>query len=277
MATFTTATEGAGSILPDQFAALITDPIEADALAFQPGVATTQRIGIGGSLRIPRVLDDAAAQWVAEGEEIPTSAPTLDELVVAWSKVAGLVPVSRELAEDSNPSAQGIVGSSLARAITQQIDAAFVGDLEAPAPAGLAALADAVTVIDGAGLANLDPILEARAAVEAAGGKATAILANPADALALAKLKDSTGSNRGLLESTENIDGVPVVRHAKITAGELWVVDASSIYTALREDVTLAVSDGPYFTSDRIAMRATARVGFAFPYPERIARVDLAA
>lgn len=277
MPTFTTATDGAGSILPEQFAALITDPLEAEALPFDTRIATAQRIGIGGNLRIPRVVDDAAAQWVAEGEEIPTSAPTLDEITVAWSKVAGLVPVSRELADDSSPSAQAIVGQSLARAIRLQVDTAFVGNLAAPAPAGLASLLDTVSVVDGSTMANLDPVLEARAEVEAAGGAATAILANPADALTLAMLKDGTGSNRALLETTTEIDGVPLIRNAKITAGELWVIDASAIYSALRQDVQLAVSDGPYFTSDRIAMRASARVGFAFPYPKRIARVDLAA
>ncbi|GAA1485922.1 hypothetical protein GCM10009625_27260 [Brachybacterium fresconis] len=274
---FMTTSLGVDSILPPEYGALITDPLEAEALAFRPQVATTTRLAEHGVLRIPRVVSDAAAQWVEEGQEIATSEPTLDEITVIPTKVAGLVPTSRELANDSNPGAMDIVGRSLARAIRDQIDAAFTGDLAAPAPSGLASLTDGINVIESGPLTDLDPIYEARAAVESAGGSATVVLVNPADALALRKVKESDSSSRGLLDTLDTLDGVPVIRHAGITAGQLWVIDNSAVYTALREDVEIAISDGPYFTSDRIAIRATARVGIAFPYPGRLARIDVTA
>ena len=55
----------------------------------------------------------------------------------------------------------------------------------------------------------------------------------------------------------------------------MWVLDPQWIKTVLREDVTLAVSYDSRFTSDRVALRATLRVGFAFPKPAALVRIDL--
>ena len=60
---------------------------------------------------------------------------------------------------------------------------------------------------------------------------------------------------------------------AKATPGVRWGIDSSAVITVLREDTELAVSDAPYFTSDRIALRATTRVGFGFPTPNRIVKM----
>ena len=67
--------------------------------------------------------------------------------------------------------------------------------------------------------------------------------------------------------------GILVSRH--VPAGQMWVLDPQWIKTVLREDVTLAVSYDSRFTSDRVALRATLRVGFAFPKPAALVRIDL--
>ncbi|MEJ7742083.1 MAG: phage major capsid protein [Nocardioidaceae bacterium] len=65
---------------------------------------------------------DPTAAWVAEGDEIPISDPTLAELTVTPAKVAGLTIVSRELADDSDPAAAYVVGAGLARDIARRVD-----------------------------------------------------------------------------------------------------------------------------------------------------------
>ena len=166
-----------------------------------------------------------------------------------------------------------MVGASLARALTLQVDKGFMGNLAAPAAKGLGSITP--TVVSGA-LDSLDSLHEAKAAAAAEGGTPTVLLAHPTDLLALAVLKDQADSNRALLADTTNAAGLPVVASRHATAGQLWVLDASQIVTVLREDVTLAVSHDSHFTSDRVALRATLRVGFAFPRPAALVRVDLA-
>ena len=271
MTMLTTAQSNRG-ILPDEYGALITDPVAEAALAFQPSIA--QRVTTSGkTFRVPVLVEDAAAAWTAEGEEISPTDPVLDEIEVTPSKVAGLTIISRELAEDSSPSAAEMVGASLARALTLQVDKGFMGNLAAPAAKGLGSITP--TVVSGA-LDSLDSLHEAKAAAAAEGGAPTALLAHPTDLLALATLKDQADSNRALLADTTNVAGLPVVASRHATAGQLWLLDASQIVTVLREDVTLAVSHDSHFTSDRVALRATLRVGFAFPKPAALVRVDLA-
>ena len=270
--TMLTSAESTRGILPAEYSQLIVDPVTEAALAFDDRVARTVRTS-GREFRVPILVEDAAAAWTAEGEEISPTEPVLDEITVVPSKIAGLTIVSRELAEDTSPAAAELVGASLARAITLQVDRGFLGDLAAPAAKGLDSLTD-VSVVEGA-LDSLDSLHEAKAAAAAEGGTASVILANPSDVLALALLKDESGSNRALVESTSTIAGLPVISSRHVAAGKLWVLDASQIMTVLREDVELATSTDSHFTSDRIAIRATMRIGFAFPRPAALVRVDL--
>ena len=272
--TMLTSAQSNSGILPDEYGALITEPVAEAALAFQPSIA--QRVTTSGkTFRVPVLVEDAAAAWTAEGEEIAPTDPVLDEIEVTPTKVAGLTLISRELAEDSSPSAAEMVGASLARALTLQVDKGFMGNLKATNPAAAAGLGSITpTVVSGA-LDSLDSIHEAKAAAAAEGGAPSVLLVNPADLLALATLKDQADSNRALLADTSVVAGLPVVSSRHVAAGSLWMLDATQIVTVLREDVTLAVSHDSHFTSDRVALRATLRVGFAFPKPAALVRIDL--
>jgi HK97 family phage major capsid protein len=50
-------------------------------------------------------------------------------------------------------------------------------------------------------------------------------------------------------------------------------IPASRVVVVLREDVTLAVDTSAYFSSDRIGIRATMPVGFAFAHPAAVVRL----
>src|SRR5699024_11220610 len=99
-----TSAESNHGILPAEYSQLITVPVTEAALAFDDRVARTVRTA-GREFRVPILVEDAAAAWTAEGEEISPTDPVLDEITVVPSKVAGLTIISRELAEDSSPPA----------------------------------------------------------------------------------------------------------------------------------------------------------------------------
>ncbi len=265
----TATTVSMNEIAPTAQAGLILEPLLNESISTAAAVSTTHTTG-ATEFRVPIVAEDAIAAWTREGEEITPTEVTLDELTITPRKVAGLIPVSRELAEDSSPDASAIIGNSLARSLVYQLDAAFLGALPAPAPQGLGSL-EATEITTS--LTNLDAVLEGKAAIGIAGGTATAIIAHPNDALALSKLKDAEGSNRSLIDDVSTVASLPVIQTQHATEGELWIVDNTAIHTVVREDVSVTSSSDVYFSSDRVAIRATARVDFGFPYQNRLVKI----
>lgn len=278
--TFTTASAGANAITPDEYADLIIRPMERESIALQvANVVTTAAT----TTWVPVVVTDAGAAWVAEGAEITTADAVMDEIEVTPKKLAGLSIVSNELASDSSPGAQQIVGDGLARNCATKLDAAFFGAVASPAPAGLGALTGFNAVDAGTAFTGLDPFLEAISEAEAVGASLTSFVANPADALTLSKVKETAESQRTLLqaEPTEatrwKLAGVPLYVSAGVTAGTVWGLDSSRNLIVRREDVSIAISTDAYFSSDRVGIRATARFGFAFAHPASVQKITLSA
>jgi HK97 family phage major capsid protein len=85
---------------------------------------------MGGSGVVPvfPVVDsNAAASWLAEGDDITETDPGLGECVVTPNKVTALTQISNELIADSadNTQASGVVGDGLVRQFARTIDSTF--------------------------------------------------------------------------------------------------------------------------------------------------------
>jgi HK97 family phage major capsid protein len=98
--TYTTST-GASALLPTDTGPLVIQPMQRESVFAQ--IATRQSTS-SRSYRVPVVVADPAAAWVSEGAEITPADPTLQELLITPSKVAGLSVISREMADDSDPT-----------------------------------------------------------------------------------------------------------------------------------------------------------------------------
>lgn len=278
--TLFTTTDDVKGISPDAISTLITLPVERQSVAAQ--VATVIPTNATRT-HIPLVTADPSAAWVAEGAEIAASDPTLDDIVVTPAKIAGLTIITNELAADTSPAAAGIVGDGLSRDIARKIDSAFFGSKGASPvqPAGLEDLVGVSAVDAGADWANLDPFAAALANAEGFGLAVDSFVANPADALILATLKESASSQRALLTpdptqpSKRLIQGVPLFVSSAVTPGTVWGIPRVRAILVRRNDVDLAVDRSAYFTSDRTAIRATMRVSFAFPHAAAIQKISL--
>ncbi|UYM04213.1 phage major capsid protein [Solicola gregarius] len=262
-----TSTDDVGGLLPEQIGALVVQPVLDGSVAAQTGTVVNVS---STSYRVPLVTEDPSAAWVAEGAEITPDDATMDELEVTPSKVAGLTIISRELAEDSSPAAQQVVGEGLARDISRKVDAAFFANTTSNGPAGLGSL---TTSVVGGGWTNTDPFAEAISKAEAQGGSLNFFIASAADALTLAQVKKATGSNEPLLgaSATEpgqrRILGVPLVVSSQLTAGTIWGIDSRFVQFVVRDNTRLEVDKSAYFSSDRVGVKATMRVAFAFTHP----------
>lgn len=272
---------------PDETGDLIIRPVTADSVAFTilsecGGLAsTTQRVH---NYRVPVWQSDPTAAWIPEGGEIPTSNGALAEETDGFYKLAGLVTVSRELANDSDPDAAQQVGNGLARDISRKIDAAFFGSRgqNLDQPRGLGDITGVGTINAGTEWADSDPFVSAVYAAEGVGATLAAFVANPADALALAKLKSAKDSNLPLLGADPTqptrrvIAGVPLYSSAAVTTGTVWAIPANGLVLGvIREDVDVRRDESVKFTSDQVMVRATMRITTLFPHPAAIQKITL--
>lgn len=264
--------------LPQNVLSLVVQPLGKQSIAAQIGA---YRTGLAGdSLRVPLVTADPSSEWVNEGEEFPYSQSQLGEVEAAYRKLAGLSVISRELAEDSSPDVAEQVGQGLVRDLARKLDAALFTDAGPKAPAGLATL-DGVTTVDATGgIIDLDPFVQAKFRAAAVGAELAAFVLSPADAEAVALLKESQGSAKRLLTEsagqpgTMAVDGVPVLTSPAIPDGTSWALPKGRLVVGVRQDAKIETDGSAFFTSDRIAIRATMRVAFAFSHPAAIVKID---
>lgn len=272
-----TTSGGASILTPEQVGTLVIRPLMEQSVAAQVStvVQTTSH-----DFRVPVVAADPTAAWTAEGAEIAVSDPTITEVVVTPKKLAGLTVITNELAGDSSPAALQVVGDGLVRDLKRKLDAAYFGTTTSNGPDGLGSLTTA-TVDAGDAWANLDWAEEAKSEAEQVHAMLTAFVASPATALALAELKEQTGSNKALLGADPTqptnrvIAGLPLYTSPAIDDGIVWGIPQQHSIFVLRQDATVVTDTSVFFTSDRVAVRATLRASFGFPHPGAVVKVSL--
>lgn len=81
----------------------------------------------------------ATAFWVGESKAIPVTTLDFSDVTLSRSKVAAIAVISKELIQDSSPSAEMLVRDGLVNASAQRIDATFLGTAPASGatPAGI--------------------------------------------------------------------------------------------------------------------------------------------
>lgn len=273
-----------GILRPEEVGDLIIRPITQASVAMQ---VTTVAQTSSAVFRIPIVDVDASATWVPEGNDIVTNDATVTELQVTPLKVAALVKISSELAEDSSPEAASLVQDSIARSVARQIDKAWLANTTPNGPSGLLSVTGVQGVAAGS-FANFDFATSAKTLLRKVGSTVTSFVASADTVGTLSTVKSFTGtitSNEPLLAATqgdvtaetpETILGVPLVAVADGTAladNIVWALDRKKVFTVIRRNVTFDISPHAYFGSDSIAVRVTCRIAFGFPAPEGIVKV----
>lgn len=264
----------AAAFTPEDYGKLIDVVIAEKSIAFQAGTLITTG---NESIRFPKLTADPSVGWYAENTQISLTDPSTDELVVTPKKVAGLTQISNEAAADTNPAVADQVGKSLGRSVAKKIDAAFFANTTTNGPSGLLSLSG-INVVDTGTvtLTSLDPFHEAKAAALADGATLSVFVLAPDVALTLAKAKQQSGSNMGLLDNVGDgvtLAGVKVLVSTDVAAGNAWGLDASQVLVVQRTGTTVTRSTEAAFDYDAVQVRATARVGFGFANPAGVVRL----
>ncbi|MGK2880433.1 MAG: phage major capsid protein [Mycobacterium sp.] len=284
-------TSGAAGILsPEEIGDLVVRPVSRLSIAYQ-----VSQVAVIGShdFRIPILNADPSASFVAEGAEIPADDAEISELIVTPKKVAALSVISSELATDSiNGSAQDVVGQALARDTARAVDAAFFGTTTPNGPSGLGALTG-VSEVDAGTITTLDAFAEGMSYAETVGAVIIYWVASPSTVLTLAKLKREAGSNLPLLQpdptkpGRRQVFGAPLLSSPAVDDHTIFGIPASYAtapddedqsgrlsWVVQAQDPTLDVSGEQFFTSDRVAIRTTLRVAFAWAHPAAVVRIE---
>lgn len=276
-------TSNSSAILkPEQVHDLVIAPLTAASVAAQ--VSTVVQTNTH-DYRIPVLTADPSGEWTPEGAELPLDDADFADIVVTPQKLGAVSVVSQELAQDSSPEASRLIGQRLVNSLRKKVDGAWLANTTPNAPNGLGSLAVTDIYAGAAGFTNVDPFLEALAAVENQGVNVNTVtwVAHPDVALDLARIKEATGSNRGLLQPDATADGLrrvvagrPLVTTPDAPLDTVYAVPRDLSLVVVRQDAEVTISDAPFFTSHRVAVKVVLRVGFAYPLEGGIAAVRVA-
>jgi len=267
------------------------DSFSPDQVVFTPDEAVPEALILRASTVVTRTLDgdapvarvpwvnDADAQFVAEGEFMEADTPTASEVVVGTAKISQLLRVSREQWH-TNP-AGSLLSNSTTRAVTRKANEAFIAQ-PTGGPVSLTGIVNTTGIITGDPITtNLDPLADAVAQIENNHGNPGIIIANPLAWGTLRNLKTGGDANTSLLgagtnDTDKRLLGVEVVTSAAVPEGQLIVVDPNAIASAVGP-FEVFQSGHQYFEYDSIAIRATWRIGWAVQHADRIAVIDVGA
>jgi HK97 family phage major capsid protein len=275
--TLLTSAGGSSILTPEQVQALVVEPLTRASVAMQISTVISTDTH---TTRFPVVISDASSGWTPEGHEIDVSDPSINEIECTPKKLAALVVVSNELLADSNPNAATVVGESIVRDLARKVDRAFFDATTADGPDGLESLVDAQEVNAGAGFTDLDAFSEALSKLDQVDSSLDrAWVMHPATMLELSQIKLGSDFNAPLLgpdassPTKRAILGVPSFWEPTIPEGRVWLVPKAKSYVVMRTDTTVVADTSAFFSSDRVGIRASLRVGYAFPHEQALVRI----
>lgn len=246
----------------ESWAKFVLDHLRVESVLLRAGarfLPVTGRVA-----HIARSLTDGLATWTPEGTEIPSSAPTGDELILTPRKLANVVSLSRESIADAPISELDMVGTALTRSVATSLDTkAFSTDAAtADAPGGLRSVATALPA--AVGPIDVDGILRSIGEVAKVGATANAALVSPADAVTLRLQKDTGGTHILQPDATqagaERIGGAALLAVPSLPVGTAIIGDMAQVVVAVRSDVEVQFSSEAQFTRDSVVARVTARL-----------------
>ena len=69
------------------------------------------------------------------------------------------------------------------------------------------------------------------------------------------------------------IENVPLHVSKAVTPGAIWGIDQTQAFTVIHRDAEIVADNSAFFTSDRVALRATKRAGLTFITPAGLIKI----
>jgi HK97 family phage major capsid protein len=229
-----------GYMVPTPLAGDIIDLARNQSRVFQAGAQLVPMTA--QTLKIARLTGEGTPAWRNENAAITPSDLTFDSVQFTARSMARMVVISRELFEDSNPAASGVIANSFAAQIALELDrAALRGTGTAPEPRGVLNQSGVTLTTHGtngstigsppsAGVMGWEFLVQAAGAVANNNFTANAQIMAPRTELSLSLLRDTTNqyiAPPGYLNNTPRLSTKQVPTNLTVGSSS----DCSEVYT----------------------------------------------
>jgi HK97 family phage major capsid protein len=246
-------------------------------------------------LKVAVITADNTAAVVAAGGSATIATPTTVLKTLSPYRVATIVEIAREVVEAMPDTALTSFGDSVVKSVQRKVEDLAINGSGSSQPTGILNTSGAWGLALGTAMTNLDFIAEAAYKVNSTGAKANTLLTSPKVAMKLLQLKSATsGSNLPLLAANaanpaatgigtgETLFGLDIVISDSVpenggaggSASYVAVFDATQLHLAFQRPSTgtgvvelVRSSEGNFFVTDTVGLRATARMDLTFANP----------
>ncbi|CAN5682601.1 hypothetical protein BH10ACT9_BH10ACT9_18140 [soil metagenome] len=249
------------------------DDVVPESLILQASTVSGAIEGDEPSLRVAYV-DDDAAEYIAEGAEVPEATPALAEAIVFTGRISQLIRVTREqYRQELTPD---LLSASAQRALIKKADEAFLAQ-PAPTPPAhgpATGLLNIPGLVEGGEVyENLDVLVDLEAQLQSNGATPSHIIVDPLGWAQLRKLKAADDSNMslvgaGVVDAIPLLLSLPVLVNRNCPPFSGLMVDKAAVVSAVGE-VYVDVSMERYFEFHSVGLLATWRIGATVVRPER--------
>jgi HK97 family phage major capsid protein len=264
------------NVVPTPLASSIIDKARNASRVVQAGAQTVPMDS--ATMKIARVTGDPAAAWRSEDGAITESNSTLDAVTFTARSLAFYTRVSRELIEDSAPSAESTLRNQIAQVIALELDrAALRGTGTPPEPKGILNQTGVVLTAHGANgtaITNYDFWLDAIGTVRNSNFEPTAHIQAPRSSTSLSKLKEAT--TNAYLKRPEGLLPMLATKQLPITLTVGTSTDCTEVYTGQWDQAmfglrtSLQIGLDPYsfgISAGHVAVIAWLRADFQLAQP----------
>lgn len=270
-----------GYTVPTPLATMFIDRLRSQSVAIKAGALTVPMTS--ATLAMARLETDPAIGWRAENAALAEGDPTFGRVLLTAKSLAGIVKISRELAQDT-ANAGTMIEQALSRAMALEIDrAAIFGDGSSNSPTGIVGTSgiNEVSMGTNGAVLNTDKMLDAiyEMLLDNAAAPTAGIL-HPRTMIALQKLKDGNGMPVTL---PSMLAAVPLLMTtaAPINEAQGTASNASSIVfgdfreliIGMREDISITLLDQTYAANGQIALAVHARCDMQLAHKESFSRL----
>jgi HK97 family phage major capsid protein len=271
-----------GFTVPTPLASQFIDRLRSRSVAIAAGAVTVPMDS--ATLQMARIESDPACDWRAENAAIAEGDPVFGRVQFQAKTLAGRVPMSRELFDDSLN-----VGAAVERAFTGAMGlaldrAAIYGNGAGSSPTGVwhtAGINSVAMAANGAPLANYDRILDAILELKNANAAdPTAMIAAPRTEIGLAKLKNTDGDP---LRIPELVSRVPLLSTTSAPVNEtqgtstdcssIVVGDFRDLLIGMRQSLEIRIFDQPLAGTGQLLAVAWLRADVQLARPASFCRL----
>ncbi|ORA69352.1 capsid protein [Mycolicibacterium elephantis] len=263
-------------LLADQVSSLLVQPLEAASVVLSSGPRIFDTSGV---LRIPKLVSGATVGFVGEGGLIPDDADVdFDELVLMPTErksIKTILKYTDELVRQSVIGIDAVLKARLVKDVSDALDNALLkGDGSSDSITGIIEQANVQT--DVWDPTDPDTLMDAIGLAVAAEVTPNRWFLNGADFVTLRKVKESTDSNKYVLESdltkdaTYRLFGITVQVSNKVPQGTAILADMSQVAIARDVAPSVKVLTERYAEYGMIGLRVQCRYDLGLLHPEGV-------